>query len=214
MAMTEKPLSECVRYFQKYLQYAEEFWEQTALSNSSPIKRVTLVGAKNDDENPEQLSLNDRDHLRTTFDAMVNFGIPVHPDFEIEIANIRPEYGGQDILKRTAETDLLVYCFVHNPDPAKKVAVPFHTNPSLHRDFLISAHHFDRNVWHDSADRMQAKLLSVIIGPFSSYMNDHIAEINHRHFLRVADSRFEKLNNYDGHHLHTLLKRKDFHLTA
>lgn len=166
-----------------------------------------MIGAQTGYQ-PDRLQEHDRGFLQSTFTAMAEHKIAVHPDFKIDVVNIHPRYGARDFFKETKGAHLIVLCFVFNPDPREIPKIPHHLHPDHQRGRLISVDHFKAGIWHDNALRLGATFVSTVIGEYSSYQDDHISEVNHTHFLNVANSQFEKVNNHDNHDKLTLLRRK------
>lgn len=181
------------------------------LSVESSIRRIMLVGAKTKTNHSDALTDRDRGHLYAAFHAAAQLNIPLHSDFDIDVVNIHPAYGGRSFLKETAQADrpvdMVVLCFVFNPDPADRPAVPYHADLN-YGDRFIDEQQSWSGVWHDSAVRVGAKIVTTITG--NAHGSGHITEINHRHFVNVANSQYVQRDNFEQHNTLTTLCRRDF----
>ena len=178
----------------------------------SYVRRVMLVGAKTHRDNPDRLTDRDRSHLYHAFSAATQLNIAIHPDFEIDVVNIHPAYGGRSFLKEQTQADMAVLCFVFNPEPDDIPHVPYHSDP-VHEDRFTDIDQARPNIWHDSAVRVGAKIVTTIIGDDAGYSGGHITEINHRHFLNVPDAQFVQMDNFDQRYGLTTMCHRDFRLS-
>lgn len=180
------------RHFRDGLRsYCQEFGGAAA-----PLHRVMMVGAipervisgrGGSDDLVEELSCQDECHLEQTFCALKENGIAVDTDFTLEIVNLHPAYGGRDFLVETASADIVIMAWVnsenllsHRSSPLKDIG----------------------NIWHDSAVRVGAKIVSVIsygyteVGPSSFCSSSPESQ-----FEIIAQNREAMLS---------LLKHRDF----
>ena len=172
-------------------EYCSEFTGAAA-----PLKRIMMVGAvpervlRKADEGIDQtgnLSCHDECHLEQTLFALHSNEIAVDPDFRLEIVNLHPAYGGRDFLTETAPADLVIMAWVNNMNMLGHRSSPL-------KDL--------RAIWHDSAVRVGAKILSVI-----SYAH---TEVGPSHFYpSAAESQFEIVTR-NREAMLSLLKRRDF----
>ncbi len=173
----------------------------SANQNTPPLKKIHLIGAFPDENDPSIPDFADYSALGISFSIASQMGVAISPEFEPEIINIYPKYGGRDFLKDGAAADMLVFCFVFNP-PEKDLSF-FSASPGMSPNLAISPLHFEKNVWHDAAVRTGAKLLAISGGDYD--------EINARHFLPDSGSQFEILHRPAARDCGiTLLRRKDF----
>jgi hypothetical protein len=71
------------------------------------LKHVSMVGARY--SSPNILSTMDREILFTSFKGLLEAGVAIDPDFEIDIVNF--EYG-RDFLAEDTPTDLVLGCYI------------------------------------------------------------------------------------------------------
>jgi hypothetical protein len=95
---------------------------------------------------------------------------------------------------------MVVVCFVYNPAAQGR---------ELNPDRFVDRRCARPGIWHESAVRVGARVVTTVIGQHSSYFQTHISEVNHRHFLNVPESRFIQADNYDGASHVTTLRRHD-----
>lgn len=119
---------------------------------AAPLKKILLVGATL--EASGALSENDRAYFRALLDNLESAHVSVDPDFEVEIANIDPAYGGEDFLQGRYDADLVMVCFVYDPDKSEK--------PEAAGPCASSPHHFLPRVWHDSVVKTGARYLCAV----------------------------------------------------
>lgn len=144
--------------------------QNTALS---PLRRFSLVGA-----HPDRYGLPsdepDSWRLELGMQILADCGYPIAPDFDIDIINIQPVYGGRDFLKETKPTDVVMLCWVFNPlDGAEAIDA---YNTPLSGDFMISPTHFLPHSWYSAAQRTDAKIIMV-------YGDDGGTEVGPNRFL-------------------------------
>lgn len=142
----------------------EKFCSLTgAANNDTPaIKNILLVGAKIKND---LLWKDDAYDLEWALYALKDLGISIHPDFGISIANIDPAQGGEDFLQGQYEADLILFCWIFNPQfPQHLKGI---TSESLWRKMAlqrtgnhsISPNFLHKQKWLESAARSGAKVL-------------------------------------------------------
>jgi hypothetical protein len=120
------------------------------------------------------------------------------------MVNIHPKLGGRNFHTESLETDLVILCSVFNPSDQSRKYVQYDQDIHLRGRFAISPYHFEKDIWHNSAARSGAKMLTVIGGG---------DEINESHFLPEREGQFAIIRQeYNSSPPLTLLKHKTFHL--
>lgn len=171
-----------------------------ANQNTPPLQKISMIGAIPD--STSIISDNDHLYLATTFLRLNHHGIAVSPEFDLDIINIHPDFGGRNFHEETQQTDLAIFCMIFNPPEYQKTS--FNKDLHLQGIFAISAQHHNRDVWHDSALRVGAKILSVFGG--------YHTEINGNHFRRFNDPQFDVFDQGEVSWEATLLKHTSYEL--
>lgn len=145
------------------------------------LRNILMVGAMTDESG--NLSDNDRSWLRSGLMILKKAEIPVSPRFNVSIANLNPEYGGEDFLTGKFAADLVIICSVYNPPEGMGSNVPHHGF------YARSPLHSQESIWHDRVMASGAKALYVV--------GSTVTEINAEHF-RQEGSKLRLISQTQG----------------
>ncbi|MCB9990602.1 MAG: hypothetical protein H6867_04370 [Rhodospirillales bacterium] len=137
-----------------------------------PVKTIMMVGAvfndRNlgfdlDSENDPFAFMDDKHYLQSVLAALKDKNIPVDPDFEIDVVNIKQEYGGLDFLNPQLglKADLIISCFIYAFNGPNGKAYAKEVAPWA-RATQVSPNHFDKDAWYDAAERTGAFIIATI----------------------------------------------------
>lgn len=126
-----------------------EFGKFASAMNENGLRRVIGIGARYDDETGA-LCRRDMIHVRSTLDLLYRIGVPISPHMTFLPLNL--EYGN-DFLDGAPECDLLISCYVYNPDGGF---------PLESEGFLASSsRHREPGIWHAAAMSSMARVIAV-----------------------------------------------------
>lgn len=100
-----------------------------------PLRKILCVGGQG---TPRGLQGNDRSFFLTSIGYLAESGMPVDPDFQIEICNRDPRYGGQDFLTCESKADLIFFLFLFSPTPED---VPYYSQLDPLHEMAVSPLH-------------------------------------------------------------------------
>lgn len=154
------------------------------------LRHVTLLGGYS---TPGLYDSDDFFHLELAFHALRENKIALHDRFTIDSINLDRQR--RDFLKAPPPTDLLVVCFVHNPD------VSFHEAciKTQHRPSGLSELHFVPGIWAKAAEKSGARAI---------FVNGGMTELSAKDFCAlpyVVASESTRLSFNSG-----LLLREDY----
>ena len=169
-------LAKCFSMQQTGLRRICEAHMELVGTDENALKHVSLVGARFRSQNV--LSGMDRDILYASFQHLLEAGIVINPDFEIDVVNF--EYG-RDFLAEDTPTDLVLGCYIFDTRPstlkAEEMSYVRHFNASMayqrgeaeapvgclyfdnETSTIRSPHSFRDTAWYDRISAADAKVV-------------------------------------------------------